>query len=291
MFRSLLKLSRPIQLLLAMLTYTLGAGINHYLGQQFHAASFGLGLLSLLALLSAATLLDEYFNFPLMPLAQEETFRQRIRFRVILLQVSFAALTLFAIAILTLLLTGSLNMPAAFLVMLIIVLLVIYAVPPMHLSETGYGELILAVTLGTLLPALAFMLQYGQFHRLLTFSTFPLSLLALAYLLVGNFFTYASDQKLGRHSLLTLLTWERAIPIHHFLVLSTFLLFAIEPFLGYPWGLVGPVFLAFPFAIIQIIWLQHIANGGRTFWDFLITLNSTIFGLVAYLLAVALWTR
>jgi len=291
MFKSLLRLSHPIHLLLAALTYTLGAGIAHYFGQPVHAASFGLGLLAALALLGAAALLTEYFRLPLMPLAQGETPRQREHFRVTLLQVSYACLTFSAAAILTLMLTHSLNLSAGILLVLAFLFLVAYAVPPMRLSEAGYGELVLAVTLGTLLPALAFLLQYGQLHRLLSLATFPLTLLALAYLLVCNFPTFATDQKLGRHTLLTRLTWQRAIPIHHFLVLAAFLLFAAAPFLEYPWRLVWPVFLALPFAAIQIIWLQRIANGGRTLWSFLTALASATFGLTTYLLALTFWIR
>ena len=291
MFKSLLKLSHPIHLLLAAMTYTLGAGIAHYLGHGVQPGSFGLGLLVFLALLSAAFLFAEYFRLPLMPLTQVETPRQRELFRVTLLQVSFAELTLSAVALLTLQLTHSLNPSANILLVLAFLLLMAYAVPPMRISETGYGELVLAVTLGTLLPALAFLLQYGQFHRLLSLTTFPLTLLTMAYLLVCNFPTFANDQKLGRKSLLTRLTWQRAVPTHHFLVLSAFLLYSAAPIIGYPSSLVWPIFLALPLAALQIFWLQRIANGERTLWPFLTALASTTIGLTSYLLALTFWIR
>jgi len=291
MFKSILKLSRPIHLLLAVLSYTLGAGIAHYLGKPILTASFGLGMLALLALLEAATLFDGYFQLFLMPLVQGETFRQRARFQVTLLQVAYAALTLSVVSILTLFLTHSLNLSADILFGVAFLLLVAYAIPPMRLSEAGYGELVLAVTLGTIIPALAFLFQYGQLHRLLSFTTFPLTLLALAYLLICNFPAFATDQKLGRHTLLTRLTWQRAVPVHHFLILGAFLLFAAEPFLEYPWGLVWPVFLAIPLAAAQIISLQRIANGGHTLWTFLITLASATYTMTAYLLALTFWIR
>lgn len=287
----ILVLSRPIYLLLGALTYTLGAGIAHYLGQPVRAPAFGLGLLAGLSLLGAASLFAVYFRLPLSPLAQGETPREREHFRVTILQVSYAALTLSAVAILTLMLTRSLNLSADILLVLAFLILVAYAVPPMRFSENGYGELVLAITLGTFLPALAFLLQYGQLNRLLSFITFPLTLLALAYLLACNFPTFAIDQKLGRHTLLTRLTWQHAIPTHHLLVLAAFLLFAAAPFLEYPWGLTWPVFLSLPFAALQMIWLQRIANGGRTFWNFLTALASATFGLTAYLLALTVWIR
>jgi 1,4-dihydroxy-2-naphthoate octaprenyltransferase len=283
--KSLLRISNPTFLFLSVLTYTFGAGIAHYLGRSVSIASFGLGLLASLTLLCAAFLLEEYFRLLLVPLVQ------RVHFRTMLLQVSYAALTLSAIAFLTLLLTHSLNLIVGILYALEFLFILAYSVPPLRLSKSGYGELVLAVFLGTLIPALAFVLQYGQLHRLLSFASFPLTLLALAYLLVGNFPTFATDQKLGNQTLLTRLKWQSAIPIHHFLVLAAFLLFAAAPFLEYPWRLVWPVFLALPFAVIQMIWLQQIANGGRTLWSFFTALASGTFGLTAYLLALTFWIR
>jgi 1,4-dihydroxy-2-naphthoate octaprenyltransferase len=273
------------------LAYSLGAGIVRYLGHPVNVIVFGLGLLAAFAIQVASCWLVEYFRLPLAPLVLGETPRQREHIRVTLLQISYAALTLAGAIIISLFVTGLLNVPPAFLLGLIALFLIAYALPPMRLSENGYGELVLAIYLGTLLPALAFLLQFGAFHRLLTFVTFPLTLLALAYLLVCDFPTYATDQKLGRHSLLTRLTWQHAIPIHHFLIMAAFLLFAAGPFFGIPRGLVWPVFLVLPFAVVQIIWLQRIAQGGRTLWNFMTYLATATFGLTVYLLAFTFWIR
>jgi 1,4-dihydroxy-2-naphthoate octaprenyltransferase len=291
MSKSLVNISRPIILLLAALTYSLGAGMAHYLGRSIKVAPFWLGGLAVLALISSAFLFSEYFRLPLLPLAQGETPRQRERYRVKLLQIAYAGFTLAAVAVLTLLLTNSLNLSTDIILFLLVLFLIAYAIPPFRLSETGYGELVIAINLGTLLPALSFLLQFERFQRLLSFTTFPLTLLALSYLLICNFPTFAVDQKMGRHSLLTRLTWQRAIPIHHFLVLASFLFFAGAPLLGIPWSLVWPIFLALPFALIQIYWLQRILNGGRTLWIFLTSLAAATFGLSAYLLALTYWIR
>jgi 1,4-dihydroxy-2-naphthoate octaprenyltransferase len=291
MFKSILHVSRPILLLMTALTYSLGAGISHYLGKPIRLATFGLGGLAVLAMMWSASLFIEYFRLPLFPLVQGESPQKREQYRVTLLQVSYAALTLSFIAILTLLLNNSLNLSAGIIIVIAFFFLMAYAVPPLRLSESGYGELVLAITMGTLVPAMAFLIQYGKLHRLLSLTTFPVTLLALASLLIGNFPTFATDLKLERHTLLTRLTWQRAIPIHHFLVFGAFILFASAPFLGYPWNLVWPVFLAFPFAAIQMIWLQRIAIGGRTLWNFLTALAAATFCLTAYLLALTYWIR
>jgi 1,4-dihydroxy-2-naphthoate octaprenyltransferase len=290
-FRKFIKLVRPLHLFLASLAYCLGSGMARYLGRPIQIAPFVLGLLAVLAIQAAAFWLVEYFRLPLMPLEKNETPRIREGLRAGLFQFSMALLTGSGAIIVTLLIAQLLPTPAGIFMGLIVFCFVIYAVPPMRLSEVGYGELIQAIALGTLFPAFAFSLQYGEFHRLLAFATFPLTLLALAYLLVNDFPTFVEDQKYGRHSMLTRLTWQHAIPIHHLLVLLCFLFFAVTPLFGYPWGLVWPVFLVLPFALVEIVWLQRIARGGRTLWRFLIPLASAVFGLSVYLLALTFWIR
>ena len=291
MFKPFAKLSHPIHLILAALTYILGAGIARYLGQPINVAAFLLGLLTSLSLLVAAFFFAEYFRLPLALLEPEETPRQRREFRGRLLLVSYAALSLPALIGLALLLTHVLNVLAGSLLILAFLLLLAYAIPPLRLSESGFGEFLIASYIAILLPALAFLLQAETLHRLVSLVTFPLLLLAIAWLLVLDFPTFAADQRVGRYTLLTRLTWQRAIPLHHLLVLAAFLLFAAAPFFGVPWALVWPVFLALPFVIFQVVWLQRIALGGRTLWNFITALAATTFGLTIYLLASTFWIR
>src|SRR5450759_1857300 len=128
MFKSLINLSRPILLLLAALTYSLGAGMAHYLGKPVSIAPFVFGGLAILALLASSSLFAEYFRLPLSPLKQGETPRLREHFRVTLLEVSYAGLSLSAIAILTLLLTKSLNLPSDILIVLALLFLLAYSI-------------------------------------------------------------------------------------------------------------------------------------------------------------------
>ena len=290
-FQRIIKLTHPLQQMLAGLTYCLGAGISRYLGHPVKVLAFVLGLLAVLAIQMAAFWLVEYFRLPLTPLDKDETQKIRGAFRTGLFQSAELMLTGFGAIVIALLLARLLPWSAGVFLGLIVIFYIAYAVPPTRLSEVGYGEFVQAVGFGTLFPALAFLIQFGEFHPLLAFTTFPLTLLALAYLLVNDFPTFLSDQKYGRQSMLTRLTWQRAIPIHHLLILSSFLFFAVLPLLGFPWSLVWPVFLALPFALIQVIWLQRIARGGQTLWRFLLPLAATVFGLSVYLLALTFWIR
>jgi 1,4-dihydroxy-2-naphthoate octaprenyltransferase len=289
MVQRLFRSSRPLYLILVALTYSLGAGIAHYLGGTVDVVSFLLGLVSIIALQAAIAWLVDYFHFLSVPLEKEEKLQQREGFRVILLQASYAALTLTGAILISLAITSRLNLLSAFFFAVIALVMVAYALPPIHLAELGFGELVLAVFMGTLVPTWAFLLQYGGVHRLLALATFPLSLLALAYFLVTDFPMYAIDLKQEHHSLLTRISWQRAIPVHHFLVLAAFLIFASAPLVGFPWSIIWPVFVALPFAAVQIFWLQRISVGGPTFWNFLIPLSLATFAFTAYLLAFTFW--
>jgi len=287
----LFKTDQLVQALLAASTYTLGAGIAHYLGNSIKFGIFAIGLLAALALQGSVFLFAEYFRLPLAPLGPQESFRQREKLRSVLLLVGYAGLALSAIFILDLLLSRAINLPACAFYVLILFCLMAYAIPPFRLAVTGFGELVIAVFLGTFLPAFAFLLQTGYLHRLVFFTTFPFTLLALAFLLAWDFPTYATDQKTAHHTLLTRLTWQRAVPVHHSLILFSFLFLSCAPLLDIPWGLIWPVFLALPIAALQIYWLQQIANGGRPIWKFFVAIATATLGLSVYFLTLTFWIR
>lgn len=289
--KTLIKLSNPIQFLFSSLLYFLGAGIPRYLGQKFNFIAFIIGLVIIWSLQLASSWLVEYFRLPLTPLIQNETPRLRERFRISLLQASFASLTLSAALIVSLFVSGFVGIPTVLVITMIIIVMVFYAVPPFRLSETGYGEIIMAGLFGFLFPAFAYLIQNNAIHRLLTYAAIPLMFLAIDYFLVRDISTFAADIKLNRNTLVSRLSWQKAVPIHHILLLAAYFLFAVSPFLGIPWGLVWPVVLSYPFGLIQVIWLQRISLGGPTHWKFITGLSIATFSLAIYLLALSLWLR
>lgn len=289
MSKKIVKLSQPINLIFTGLAYMLGAGMARYLGADLRWPVFWLDLLSVLSLQVSALLFAAYFQPLLTPVDPEETPRQREQGRVRLLQAAYAALTLTGGIIVTLVFLRDMNVSTGVLFVWSLLLLVAYAVPPFRLSGKGYGELALGIYIATLVPAISFISQMGSYHRLLPLTAFPLTLLALACFLALDFSTFAADEKFGRHTLLTRLTWQRAVPVHQVLVLAGFLLFAAAPFFGISWGLIWPVFLALPFAALQMVWIQRISNGGSPFWKFFNILVPSCLGLAVYLLALSFW--
>lgn len=73
----MLKLTRPLHLLLAALTYTLGASVSAYLGKPPHLLAFGLGLLIVLSAQASMSLLSEAFRPHNEPLLVGETPQQK----------------------------------------------------------------------------------------------------------------------------------------------------------------------------------------------------------------------
>jgi len=291
MTRSLLRLSRPLHLLLAALAYLLGAGIARYLGIHLNGGAFWSGLAWVILIQIAAYLLAEYFRRPFEPLGEADAPAQRLRLRTLLLQISAAALTLVAALTIVMLRSRFITPTSAIFLALIFLLLIAFSVPPLRLVNAGFGEFTLAILFADFIPALAFLLQADEFHRLLPLVTFPLTLLALAYFLILDFPSFASDQKYGRSNLLIRLTWPRAIPLHHMLLLAAYMLFVAAPLFGFPWRLLWPVFLTFPLAAYQIFMLRNIGLGVKPLWTILIANASAIFGLTVYLLTLTFWIR
>jgi len=287
----LLRLSRPYYLLLNALTYALGAGIARYLGNPQIPSAFWLGLgWTLLVQLSMMLLAEVFrpFNEPVVP---NGTPAEQLAVRNAALWLSTAALASAAVLIYWLFLQERL-LPAALLFVGISVLVVLaYAVPPIRLVNRGFGELLLAFQLASLAPFLGFLFQAGEAHRLISAVTFPLTTLALALFIVLDFPSFAADTKYGRGTLLVRLGWERAVPLHHALVLTAYFMFAAAPLLGFSLNVLWPAFLTLPFGLLQIFWLRNIALGAKPVWP-LLTVNAiALFGLTAYLLTLTFWLR
>ncbi|MDP2777239.1 MAG: hypothetical protein Q8O48_06330, partial [Anaerolineales bacterium] len=95
----MLKLSRPLHLLLAALTYTLGASIPAYLGKPFQPVAFALGLAGVLLAQLCMALLAEVFRPHNEPLVEGETPRQKETLRSNLLYFSIGLLATYAVII------------------------------------------------------------------------------------------------------------------------------------------------------------------------------------------------
>jgi 1,4-dihydroxy-2-naphthoate octaprenyltransferase len=287
----LLRLSRPLNVVFAVLTYILGAGIARYLGVSQNVTVFWLGLGGIFLAQFSMGLLAEALRSVEQPSEHDENRPERVNLRNMALLVSLGALAVMAVIAILLSWEGALTPVTILFLSLSLLLVLAYAVPPLRLVDAGFGEFTLAVHIAMIAPALGFVLQRGEYHRLVGIVSFPLTLLALAYFLILDFPSFGADEKYDRRTLLRSMGWQRAVPLHHGLLLGAYILLAGALLFGLAWGLIWPSFLTLPFAILQIFWLRNISLGAKPIWS-LLTVNAlAVFGLTAYLLTFAFWLR
>lgn len=278
------RLSRPLHLLLAALTYLLGASIATYLGKPFITTAFWLGLVGILSAQLSMNLLAEAFRPHNEPLVKDETPAQKEMLRNNLLYVSYASFAASLLTAFILYLNHNLAIPTFYFFLLSLVLVLTYAIPPFRLLEHGFGELALAAHVAYVIPSLGFLLQVQETHRLLFAMIIPLTALALAYFLVLNFPSFSEDQKYFRATLLRRLSWEVALPLHHSLIIFAYVSFALSPLFGFSFTLIWRAFITLPLAVFEIFQLRGIALGSKPHWP-LLTFNAfAVLALTIYFL-------
>lgn len=289
--RTLLRLSRPLHLLLAALTYFFGAGIANYLGRPFVPVTFWLGFVVILLAQASMGLLAEVFRPANEPIVENETRRERLLLMNNALYVAVTFLATNAGIAFALHFQERIVVIARLFLLLSLIIVLAYSIPPFRFLDRGFGEFLLTAQIAYVVPSVGFLLQSDEYHRLLPALSVPLTMLGLAFFLVLNFPSYAADQKYQRLTMLRLLSWERAVPLHHSLIVASYALFFAATFLGISLSILWPVFLSLPFAIFQIVQLRAIALGGRPNWKLLSTNALAVFGLTAYSLTLTFWLR
>ena len=288
--KTLLRLTRPLNLILAALTYFLGASIADYLGKSLQPEFFWLGLVGVILAQASMSLLAEVFRLDVEPLQEDETRQQRQALRNNALYISIGSLA--AIALIAYLLNQvSPLSPQTFLFLLVSLLFILaYSIPPFRFVNRGFGEFILAAHIAYVIPSLAYALQAGETHRFL-WLTIPLTFLGFAYFVAMNFPTFASDQKYGRVTFLTRLGWERVVPLHNTFIMFAYIFLALTPAFGLSFSLIWPAFLTLPFALFQVYQLRSIALGAPVNWTLLSATAFAVFGLTAYFITMTFWLR
>ena len=296
-FIILLRRSRPLHLLTAALLYGLGVGIAHYLGQSIDPGLYFLGQAWITSLQLGAYYLGEYLETPAeLGLLNRLPFGEPIKnpLEDISKEVALftSAIFLALTAVLTLLLFTSRKIDFSQAILMGTLFLGSSALMLPRLDFlTSSKELITTFLLIIITPAFGLLLQTGEFHRLLAISTFPLSALHLAMLIMFQFPLYASDSKKNKRTLLIHLGWRRSIQFHNILILTAFLLIGLSVLFGFSPGVALPIFLGLPFGIFQIWFLTRISHGAPTHWRLLTITALLTFGFTSYLFTYMFWTR
>jgi 1,4-dihydroxy-2-naphthoate octaprenyltransferase len=287
--------------LIAVLLYILGIALSHYLSGPINWNAFILGMIWIIFTLLGSQFLNEYFDPS--SLRDERTWKHtpfsggsgaigasRLP-RQAALWSGLACFTL-STSMTFLLLQNVTNLPAVGLVLgLLFIGEFTYAVPPLRWVSSGYGEVIMSIIRVGLIPALAFLMQGHDFHRLLIMVAFPLTLLHISMMLAYELPDYASDLQQGKKPILIRIGWQRGMQIHNLLILAGFAILGIAFALGLPLIIGWPVVFVLPIGSYQIWMMNRIADGARPNWNILLLIATATFGLTAYILAFAFWTH
>ena len=287
--REIIRISHPWILLASILLYALGAGIAKYLGSLIRWDIYLAGQGAILMLLLGCYFLREFYRLPLVP-ASDRTLPAPVLTRNHLLVVIATALTAGAVLTVLLFARGALNPPAFVFLGLAFLLSLAYAMPPLHLDNSGYGELILSILMANLVPAVAFFLQNGAYFRLLVLMTFPLTFLYLAAYLALHLERFADDLHFNRRTMLVRIGWQRGMSLHNILLLLGFLTLGSSALVGLPWPLTWPGLLGLVVGAFQVFQMLTIANGAKPRWGLLRITAAATFVLTVYFMTFALWT-
>ncbi|MHC1740786.1 MAG: hypothetical protein AB9897_06705 [Anaerolineaceae bacterium] len=295
----ILRIAQPFLLLGGLLTYSLGLGIAHFLGIQINWLNAILGSTLVLFLLVGKNFLSAFFTYPEdLPSA---SFSKEVKGedpdfihlkeipRNLLLQIALVALAVGAGVTFVLTFRKAINFAEILALGIAIILVYIASVPPLRVERRGYGELIEAVLVCNLFPAIAFLFQSPTVHAMLGMMTFPLTFCYLAMKVAISLEYFAYDLKHATGSMVVLMGWQRAMNLHNLSILLGFLLIGGFVLIRLPWTLAWSIFLALPLGILEIIQVQRIADGAKPHW-WMLRLNAvSTFTVMAYLTTITLW--
>ena len=290
-FKDILTLFRPFNLLLTGLAYALGVGMAKYLGISLRPDILFEGALFVLLIVAVSSALNAYFSPEyIFPKTIEDRQERNLLLRLLFIS-ALVMLGICAMIVFLLIRSGSIVPTALFFIIIYTIIALSVSIPPARLADKGFGEFAEAILVSGLPIIIAFILQANQVHRMVSYFSFPITLLALVFFLVMDFPRYGTDQKNGRQSLLLRLSWQRGITIHNYLLAVVFMLLAAAPFFGIPLGICWPPLLTFPLAVYQVIMLRNISIGMAPNWSVLKVNGSALIGLAIYLLAYAFWMQ
>ena len=294
-----IRLTRPIYLLSAILLYVMGTGMSHYLNGQVNWLSFFLGFAWVVLILSGFQYLNEYFDpasFANDPSSKQTPFSGGSGAigagklpRQVAIWSGLTCLTITTSLIVLILKDLEINSVGFFILVLIVLGEMLYALPPIRLVSSGYGELIMSIIIAGLIPAWAFLLQGNDFHKLLIMVAFPLTTLHLGMLLALEFPDYASDLKQGKKPIIIRIGWQRGMLLHNVLILASFVLLGLAFVFGLPLRLGWPVFLVLPVGLFQIWMMNRIGDGAKPNWNLLVLIALSTFYLTSYIFTFAFW--
>jgi 1,4-dihydroxy-2-naphthoate octaprenyltransferase len=281
--------------MMSFVMYAVGVGVLHYLGKSIDGITYWLGLFVIILLELGGYFLKGFFE------ANSRFLQKKSRANkpgkpidilpVTLMEIALICFGVALAVVVLLIVRGVMQLTVVILFLLAFALMVFYSMPPFRLAENGFGELARTIYVVILLPALAYVLQANNLHRLIPMITFPLALLYLAMELALSLQSYGFEMWGRTFSMMGKMGWQKGMNLHNLLLLIAYLLVGVAALFGQPWPLTWPLLLSLPVSILQILIMFGISNGAKPHWKLVIFCAYSIPALSAYLVGLTLWIR
>lgn len=270
-----------------LVSYAAGFAITVYLGRPMQLDLAMQGLLIVLLFGLTGICLDDFFktyrlSFRMVadqPNERKIQYETQARYRTALL-ISSMVLMVSAVLLTMMLMTRkdvTTMLPA--LVFTFALFAITFKFPPFSTLLANQIELVEAVAVGLLAPAIGFFINYGEYHRLLGILILPLFLLYFAWVFSAGLDSYYQEDPEEGKALIRLVGLKRGLEFHHFLLITAYAGAALSLLVNTPWSLVWPQLLTIPLSAGKIMLLNQLPAGlkpqlktiGRlSFWTFLI---------------------
>ena len=296
-----LEVLKPWELLMNVILFLMGAGLANYLdfGIQWESFWKGMGLMILIQL--GGFSLDGVF----IQLEAGYNIRKEIdnivpgnprtigRIRLVsMLILTVSAFSIALIFLFSLAGGGQVSPQTYFLLILFLILLLFFSVPPIRLSQRGYGELILAITGALIYPAIGYSLQADEVQRILLLTSLPITLFYFAMEISRSLQPYASSPaRFQGRNLIGRLGPDKSLKIIILLVFSGYLAAGVSVLFGLSWSILWRIMLSLPIGIILIWQIYRLQQGAKPNWS-LINLSAIALAVFsAYFVTIGFWMR
>ena len=294
-FTQLVRIANPWAISMGFVFYAIGVGVLHFLGKSIIGVTYWLGQFAVILFELGGFFLKGYFDniahIPRIKTSPKKVGKSNLLPPVTLLEITLVCFGVATGLIILLIARGNIQLPALALFLLAFGLMFFYSMPPLRLSENGFGELTRTLFIVIIVPALGYILQTNNLHRLIPMITFPLALLYLSMELALSLQSYGSEMWGKTFSMMGKMGWQKGMTLHNLLLLFAYLLVGVAALFGQPWALTWPVLLSLPVAILQILVILGISNGAKPHWRLVVFCAYAIPTLSAYLVGLALWTH
>jgi 1,4-dihydroxy-2-naphthoate octaprenyltransferase len=109
-----------------------------------------------------------------------------------------------------------------------------YSTPPFRWVKRGFGEFLIGFCYGWLPVAMAFYLQTGSFHPLVSWLSIPIGCTIFNVILLNEFPDYKGDSQAGKKNLTVRLGLDRASHLYGMATLLAWVFLAASVFAGVP---------------------------------------------------------